>query len=873
MIVNDHEMFDYVKSQELHALNKPKDASLTGIAFSGGGIRSATFSLGVIQSLAERKHLRKFDYLSTVSGGGYIGSWLSAFINRKAKGDVELAEEMLDPSAGEEDAAITYLRDYSNYLTPKKSLFSNDSLAALATYCRNLLLNQTLLISALAFLLLMPYLAAHGGDWLNHNLPNLCAYFLILALLLISVIFIARHLLHTQRAAAMQTANSFATSQDKSCHCWADTSGIWAAAVLPLLLAAWLLSIKFEELMTPGLFIFGLLAGLTYTLLWSLAWLITKYAGNRFCSLQCKSWRDFAHMLAWTFTPGFLGGVLLFIIVKWLANWGAGAEQWLWLTSWLGMPIVILIFEITAVYHIGLMGRLFTEEQREWWSRLGGMLTLAVSAWLGLFAISIYGPALLIWIYHEETVWFASGGLAWVITSVGGVIAGHSSATRAQASNTTGLTETKTQAALEILAKAAPYIFIIGLLGLVSLGLQCLLAFLEDVHPISSSVLPLSEIVAQQISVLSNFQLDNLLEISAVFLLVALALAYRININLFSLHQFYRYRLTRAYLGASHENRNPNPFTGFDPQDDLALKDLAEQRPYHLINTALNFTSGGRLAWQDRKAASFVFTPKFCGYTLPSLPGEDFYLPTGEFALRRHCQEGVQLGKALAISGAAVSPNMGYHSAPATAFILTFFNVRLGNWISNPRAGLKVWRRSEPAFGLFYLLRELFGFTDMHSRYVYLSDGGHFEKTGVYELIRRECQTIVFCDNGADRNYQFQDLANLIRKCYTDFGVKIEIDVSLLSAPGPDNNPITAFATGDIFYPDGKKGALILLKPSLWLPELPADLLSFSKTNPDFPHHTTLDQWFDEAEFESYRKLGYLVAEAAHKAGCFSKLS
>src|SRR3954453_18554606 len=52
----------------------------SALCLSGGGIRSASFALGVMQGLADAKLLSKFDYLSTVSGGGYIGSWLTAWL-------------------------------------------------------------------------------------------------------------------------------------------------------------------------------------------------------------------------------------------------------------------------------------------------------------------------------------------------------------------------------------------------------------------------------------------------------------------------------------------------------------------------------------------------------------------------------------------------------------------------------------------------------------------------------------------------------------------------------------------------------------------------------------------------------------------------
>ena len=100
---------------------------------------------------------------------------------------------------------------------------------------------------------------------------------------------------------------------------------------------------------------------------------------------------------------------------------------------------------------------------------------------------------------------------------------------------------------------------------------------------------------------------------------------------------------------------------------------------------------------------------------------------------------------AVTISGAAASPNEGYHSSPSVAFLLTVFSVRLGSWFQNPRRP-EVWRKPGPAHGLKPLLSELFGLSNDRSDFVYLSDGGHFEGLGIYELVRRRCRFIVACD-------------------------------------------------------------------------------------------------------------------------------
>jgi hypothetical protein len=159
----------------------------------------------------------------------------------------------------------------------------------------------------------------------------------------------------------------------------------------------------------------------------------------------------------------------------------------------------------------------------------------------------------------------------------------------------------------------------------------------------------------------------------------------------------------------------------------------------------------------------------------------------------------------------------------------------------------------------------LFGLTNDQRKYVYLSDGGHFENMGLYELIRRRCLLILVCDGEQDGNLTFGGLANAVRKCRTDFGVEIDIDVGCLH-----KDPATGYspqhcAVGTIHYPDTVDdrpvtGTLIYVKSSLTGDE-PADVLEYRSRQPAFPHQTTGDQFFDESQFESYRRLGYHIAE------------
>jgi hypothetical protein len=559
-----------------------------------------------------------------------------------------------------------------------------------------------------------------------------------------------------------------------------------------------------------------------------------------------------------------------------------------------GPPLVILALVKPVALHIGLARRHFTEMQREWWSRLGGWLIATGLVWLFLTGIALYGPYLLTRLNH----WLlAGGGLAWLATTGWGLLTAKSAKTSAKtgAPGAGGINER--------LLGLVPWVFVIGLIGLVSLGLQKGLetppaqGFLSaqsaamvnlsgvETSPQTTGAKPpalstCDKIAAELASVSGRKATAVALALGAIFLL----LGWRIDINLFSFHNFYRNRLTRCYLGASracwpegeHDDcRKPNPFTGFDSADDMALAALP-LRPYPLYNTALNLVGGHELAWQQRKAASFTFAPLFCGYELPAGMGRSrgSYRETGgflggelkgEFRDEPAGQRGVRLGTAIAVSGAAVNPNMGFHSSPAVAFLLTVFNVRLGRWVGNPEKSEDIWRKTSPDFGVRYLFLELFGLTSQNRDWLNLSDGGHFENLGIYELARRGLPYIIAVDAAEDPNYQFDDLANAIRKIRSDFGIDIEIDLSGLRPRQEDGRQPAYAAIGVIRYdqvdPHKQPGVLVYLRPGLTGHE-PADVLSYAQTQPPFPFESTLDQFFDEAQFESYRKLGLHIADS-----------
>ncbi|HQT00881.1 MAG: hypothetical protein B7Y26_10090 [Hydrogenophilales bacterium 16-64-46] len=825
---------------------------LTGLAFSGGGIRSATFNLGIIQALAELRLLRQFDYLSCVSGGGYIGGWLSAFIHLKCNGRVEDAEDKLK-TGGEENPAIRFLRSYSNYLTPRASFFSADTLTAVATYLRNLYLNLVLLLLALSAVLLLPRLAVWAIRWLTGwegaaaaQSPSLEVLFSSgIACIAFAMLFVGLNLGGRE---AYRT-RPFHTRQ----------IGVLLLVVLPGLLSAWLIAYGFYagievvgRIEPGGWVLWGLLV---YVPPWVAGWLLGRFLTRKARDSVRFSPARLAQMAAFALIAGAVGGLLLAAFARVVAgihdlDQGYGGS---WIATALATALLLKFYSLTVAAHIGLMGRLFSHESREWWSRLGGWVLLAALVWAALFTVVFVAPAFFRW---APQAFVAAGGIAWLGSTAAGVLLGRGNRTAGD-----GQPGWRDRA-----AQIVPYVFIVGLLGLLSLGLHLLLtqpAWCADCLAYTVTPVHFADVLRQEAWNFQHADIALTAGLALVSLTLAVALAWRIDVNLFSIYHFYRQRLVRCYLGASRcKLRTPHPFTGFDPRDDLKLADLCGhalgkpvcQRPYPIHNTAMNLVAGKQLAWQERRAAAFAFTPMVTGYsfTLPDAKGQmlSHYRPTAQY------MEGVWMGSAMAISGAAASPNMGYHSSPALAFLMTVFNVRLGHWSPNP-GNEASWTLHDPPFGGGYLLQELFGHTEHTSPFVYLSDGGHFENLGVYELVRRRCACIVVVDAGEDGKNQYDDLGNAIRKCYADFGVIVDLAASDLQSGYS--------AVGRIRYPDADPGYIVYIKPRLTGTE-PADLLNYQCTHPGFPHESTADQWFDESQFESYRKLGHHIGKAVFES-------
>lgn len=203
----------------------------------------------------------------------------------------------------------------------------------------------------------------------------------------------------------------------------------------------------------------------------------------------------------------------------------------------------------------------------------------------------------------------AAGGI-WLASTASGVLLGSGPAT-----GTPGSTPWK-----EWLAKSAPWIFIAGLLILLGAARQSLLPALAGTEVQTGTADGgVQDFARDYPGAMNQVSIRIVLAVTVGCLALATLLSWRVDINLFSLYYLYRNRLVRCYLGASRQpQRSPQPFTGFDP-DDMALADMV-QRPYPIFNTAINLVKGGELAWQQRKAASFSFTPATAALHWPRQP-------------------------------------------------------------------------------------------------------------------------------------------------------------------------------------------------------------------------------------------------------------
>ncbi len=756
--------------------------NLVGLACSGGGIRSASFCLGVIQFLITQKLFSKFDYLSTVSGGGYIGSCVSSL----AKENPENLHLLTDKNGRNEPDALNHIRNYSEYLraggfmngwrTPilfmegvLRSILTFFPLVILAVFVTELFLEIIGRFSAeIQFFFplivgILPLLAGFilrpifkdGLSWRGRDRADerLVIYTVIALTAILSI-----PLLHFLRKVVGYNATTLLVDLQHFAIEYANSIAIAVVVSLVLLILGY---IKMRAKII--LIVSSLLAPVLLVLLYLF-----------FCIQAVNS--PFSYDLSDTeksqITAEHTSDASFFLDyhAKNVANAPAVFDEKM------ALQLQTLLFPILNQKYIETKDcrvDSYTHDsihfscQPETW---GDFLTTEKNAEIDVAIVNEWS-------------------LGFILKQMGG----------------------------EKLAQA--------------LGLS------EDKKMLRISQLQLSHGQAEWWIYLMGL---------AVWLYNFLF----VSINRFSLHPFYRDRLSRTFLLTQKDGK-------LAPADELKMSELNGEKstaPYHIVNTTLNLQGSTNPQLRSRRSIPFILTKRFCG--------SDFtgYCPTTALEA---ADKNFNFGAAVAISAAAVSPNMGVGTINRLRFLLTLLNLRLNYWLPNPckfnQENSKYNFRFRPP-GLPYLIREAFGFTSERTPYINCSDGGHLENLGVYELLKRQCKTIICIDAEADPTIAFAGLITLQRYASIDFGINIKLNVSSIrpvNGLSPNN-----FAEGTIEYSNGEIGRLLYLKLSFT--GLEQEYLHYYRhANPHYPHEATSDQYFEETQFEVYRALGNFVATSA----------
>lgn len=808
---------------------------LVGLALSGGGIRSATTNLGILQTLSRLGVLPMVDYLSTVSGGGYIGSCLSSLLslNHQRLGRLDadhaplfsterasfpLSDQRATSSceasfSGKDDGndvapplngqtQVSHLRTHGDFLIARAGVFRRETLRAIGNLVTGTSYSVTVVLLAL---LLAAAVTMASAEWL------------------VGPTSLDGHLAGswTERGNAATASRDAPSLGDEVAQLWSavsnDIGALWAGGatyLVPLALA------------------FGvgiIVAAATF-------FLMRWRAGLMPHGVDEPTDDEPERRLITVAGAALLLATVAFSVVLPGQRYSPGI-------AWLFIPTVVMVGARLASVAIALRlpdSRLLAGRTGGGWSRSGrslwgayqgitsyGLVAALTAAVVPLLAYTVarYG------LYEAGSALFAGLASWWLGRRQGG-----GGPSRIPAVLT------------KPLLGAAVFTFVL----LTVLAWSSLLVMLGRWVPYPHSVW------------LSPLAVDILAAVGVGVVLLGLGVA--INYNKIGLHYFYRDRLVETYLRT--EGRRPDG-TAVTLRDTgrLKLKDLhgtanetpTTTAPYHLISAAINLSGSRDLTRKDRQSGYFLFSRFFCGSDTTGYRQTDQYRD-GE----------TRLARAVTISGAAASSAMGYHTYFAQAFATTFFNLRLGYWMENPRYETCLGGTEGDIFWHRYMVKEIVSDTTSEDRLVNLSDGGHTgDNLGIYPLLKRRCRVIIACDAEADPTVSFESLTEALRHAYIDLGVQVDINLRMLR-PDPETGLSRGHcAIGRIRYPaipgpaltqTQSTGWLIVIKNTLSGDEA-APVTNYKGAHPDFPHETTADQFFDDAQFESYRSLGVHLAQ------------
>ncbi len=779
------EVFDEFLLHERKALDLPcAEGDLAApcgcaLAISGGGIRSASFALGVIQTFLNEKpadakkedetSFDRFDYMSTVSGGGYIGgavSWLKFHFGKQGNwrsflGDRDLgtrtAEFRADKVAGPAGSNFTwldYLRQHGNYLKPS----SMSTMSLVGVCLRGMLITLSVYTAILAAMLALlqwgGVLVPHGSgeDWAAH--PQRIESWLLLFGLIVGGAFLL-----------------FGIAS------WMGSIPTRAAVIIGAI--------------PPILFVIG---------------------GIYVLRLQ-EGWPPPGDGLHWRWPLGaglFLAAISCLVLLWWAR---ADLEQ-----ARSGSHVVHKWQYRVRIVYQQVLGPLLTG------------LTLLLAVW---------SVPYVYWLIGDKLGGALSAGLS---SSVLGVI-------------------------------GAIYQFLVGRDKKSTSSKFSTFRILITATLLVYGILLVAYWVVQAAW---NIWFDIGGARVSLLLLVGLGgvvCGFVVNANYIGIGRMYRDRLMELFM-PDRDAIRLNQWKRAGTADQFSLVTLVDergrpQRPLHLVNCNVVMVGARQDRFRGRGGDSFMLSALFSGSSATGWM-ETKNLGDGHFTL----------ATAVASSGAAASPHAGVAGRgitrnPLVSLLLSLTNVRLGYWIRNPRASRTPRTRHKwlpPNLLLPGIRQGLFGSgTTENAFFIELTDGGHFDNTGLYELIRRRVKVIVLSQGSQDLAYAKEDLANAIQRVRVDFGVHIRFTNATwplddILPPALGQAAKRGWAVGTIKYPGTDETGILLYLQAAPIAGMNADTVSYWRRNVDFPNQTTADQFFDEEQLEAYRELGMASAQTAVKA-------